>query len=101
MVSLHPVQTALAATDTTPGAARRALLNAAPNDEDLATIRAYLQQQRAYGRDDLRAMVEAKTHHFASVRTAHRPAKARVIPAQANLSWPRFIRKQMRRIGRR
>jgi len=28
---------------------------------DLVAIRAYLQQQRAYGRDDFRAMVGAKT----------------------------------------
>lgn len=38
-------------------------------------IRAYLQQQRAYGRDDFRAMVEAKTQRFAGVRPAHRPAR--------------------------
>ncbi|MDQ3040072.1 MAG: transposase [Pseudomonadota bacterium] len=81
MLTLHPFQTALAATDTTPGAAYRALLNEALDDEDLATIRAYLQQQRAYGGDDFRAMVEAKTQRFASVRAAHRPAKTRVIPA--------------------
>lgn len=46
------------------------------NDEDLAAIRAYLQQQRAYGRDDFRVMEEAKTQRFAGVRPAHRPAKS-------------------------
>jgi putative transposase len=45
------------------------------NEVDLVAIRAYLQQQRAYGRDDFRAMVEAKTQRFASVRPAHRPAR--------------------------
>ena len=38
-----------------------------------------LQQQRAYGRDAFRAMVEAKTQRFAGVRPAHRPAKAKSI----------------------
>ncbi|MEG3190835.1 hypothetical protein [Lysobacter sp. D1-1-M9] len=32
--------------------AYRALLTEALNDDDLAAIRTYLQQQRAYGRDD-------------------------------------------------
>jgi putative transposase len=44
-------------------------------DEDLQEIRAYLQQQRAWGRDDFRAMVEAKTHRFAGTRPAHRPPR--------------------------
>lgn len=39
----------------------------------------YLQQQRAYGRDAFRAMVEAKTQRFAGVRPAHRPAKTKSI----------------------
>lgn len=56
--------------------AYRDLLSEVLNTEDLAAIRAYLQQRRAYGRDDFRAMVEAKTRRFASVRPAHRPAKS-------------------------
>ncbi len=80
LLTLHPVQAALDASNTTPGHAYRTLLAEALNNEDLAAIRAYLQQQRAYGRDDFRAMVEAKTRRFASVRAAHRPAKVRVIP---------------------
>ncbi len=68
----------------TPNAVQRALggegyrlmLGEAISDDDLAAIRAYLQQQRAYGRDDFRAMVEAKTQRFASVRPAHRPASS-------------------------
>lgn len=35
-----------------------------------------LQQQRAYGRDAFRAMVETKMHRFAGVRPAHRPGKS-------------------------
>ena len=55
------------------------MLAEAISDEDLAAIRLYLQQQRAYGRDDFRARVEAKTQRFASVRSAHRPAKSKPI----------------------
>ncbi len=70
LLSRHPVQHALG-TDH-----YRALLSKAISDEDLAAIRLYLQQQRAYGRDDFRAMVEAKTQRFASVRPVHRPARS-------------------------
>ena len=55
------------------------MLAEAISDEDLAAIRLYLQQQRAYGRDDFRAMVEAKTQRFASVRS--RPSAGQI---QAN-----------------
>jgi putative transposase len=70
LLSPHPFQRALGAKGY------RAMLAEAISDEDLAAIRLYLQQQRAYGRDDFRAMVEAKTKRFASVRAAHRPAKS-------------------------
>jgi len=71
LLTPHPVQQAVGAN------VYRHLLAEALDTEDLAAIRAYLQQQRAYGRDDFRAMVEAKTKRFASVRPAHRPAKAK------------------------
>lgn len=71
LLSAHAVQRALGPE------AYRAMLAEAISDEDLAAIRLYLQQQRAYGRDDFRAMVEAKTQRFASVRPAHRPAKSK------------------------
>ncbi|WP_297830441.1 transposase [Thermomonas sp.] len=70
LLTPHPVQRALG----TEG--YRASLAEAIGDEDLAAIRLYLQQQRAYGRDDFRAMVEAKTQRFAGVRPAHRPARS-------------------------
>ncbi|WP_374554656.1 transposase [Thermomonas sp.] len=70
LLTPHPVQRALG----TEG--YRALLAEAISDDDLAAIRLYLQQQRAYGRDDFRAMVEAKTQRFAGVRPAHRPARS-------------------------
>lgn len=70
LLTPHSVQRALG-TD-----GYRAMLAEAINDEDLAAIRLYLQQQRAYGRDDFRTMVETKTQRFAGVRPAHRPAKS-------------------------
>ena len=74
LLAPHPVQHALGT------AGYRSLLAEAISDEDLAAIRLYLQQQRAYGRDDFRAMVEARTRRFAGVRPAHRPAKAAAKP---------------------
>ena len=75
LLTLHPTQHALGTSSKDRGDAYRALLRDAINDEDLAAIRVYLQQQRAYGRDDFRAMVEAKTRRFAGVRPAYRPAR--------------------------
>jgi putative transposase len=72
LLSPHPEQRAVGTQ------AYRALLSEAISEEDLASIRLYLQQQRAYGRDDFRAMVEAKTQRFAGTRPAHRPPNARV-----------------------
>ena len=62
-------------TDKERGDAYCVMLQEAINDEDLTAIRIYLKQQRAYGRDDFRAMVEAKTQRFAGRRPAHRPAR--------------------------
>ena len=75
LLTPHPAYTALAATTPDRTKAYHRLVHEALADDDLATIRAYLQQQRALGRDDFRAMVEAKTQRFASVRAAHRPAR--------------------------
>jgi putative transposase len=55
LLTPHPVQRALGSEGY------RAMLAEAISDDDLAAIRLYLQQQRAYGRDDFRALVEAKT----------------------------------------
>lgn len=75
LLTLHPTQHALGTTNRERGDAYRLLLTQSINDNDLATIRAHLQQQRAYGRDDFRAMVEAKAQRFAGVRPAHRPRR--------------------------
>lgn len=73
ILTAHPAYTALGSTPETRAASYRQLLHETLSDDDLATIRIYLQQQRALGRDDFRAMVEAKTRRFVGVRPAHRP----------------------------
>lgn len=73
ILSPHPEYTTLAATPEARAAAYRQLLHETLSDDDLKAIRTYLQQQRALGRDDFRAMVEAKTRRFAGIRSAHRP----------------------------
>lgn len=49
------------------------LLHETLADDDLKAIQTYLQQPCALGRDDFRAMVEAKIQRFASIKLAHRP----------------------------
>ena len=73
MLTPHPAYTALGPEPEARSEAYRLLLREALPDDDLAAIRTYLQQQRALGRDDFRAMVEAKTQRFAGIRPAHRP----------------------------
>jgi putative transposase len=74
-LSPHPVHIALGASAAERGEAYRAILREAVSDDDLREIRLYLQQQRAWGRDDFKAMVEAKTRRFAGIRPAHRPRR--------------------------
>ncbi len=69
----HSEYTTLADTPEARAEAYRQLLHETLSDDDLKAIRTYLQQQRALGHDDFRAMVEAKTQRFAGVRPAHRP----------------------------
>lgn len=76
------MQRGLGPTGKERGDAYCALLAETLNDEHLAAIRLYLQQQRAYGRDHFQAMVEAKTSRFAGVR----PASAR--PRLIEISEP-------------
>lgn len=73
LLAPHPVQRALGDDGY------RALLAEALSKDDLAALRLYLQQQRSYGRDAFREMVEAKTRRFAGVRPAHPPAKTKSI----------------------
>ncbi|MDO1527905.1 transposase [Fulvimonas sp. R45] len=75
LLTPHPAYTALAATAPDRAKAYHRLVHEALADDDLAAIRAYLQQQRALGHDDFHAMVEAKTRRFAGIRPAHRPPR--------------------------
>jgi putative transposase len=75
VLSPHAEYTSLAATPVERAEAYRHLLHETLSDEDLKSIRLHLQQQRALGRDDFRAMVEAKTKRFAGVRPPHRPPR--------------------------
>ena len=70
--------------------ARRGLLATALcealSDDDLTAIRSDLQQQRALGRDNFRAMAEAKAQRFAGIgpligrHATSRPWKANLTP---------------------
>jgi putative transposase len=75
LLTPHATLLALGASTTERGAAYRAILREALPEDELRTIRLHLQQQRAWGSDDFRAMVEAKTLHFAGFRPAHRPRR--------------------------
>ena len=68
LLSLHPTR---ALSDPARGldSHYRALLDKATPRGELDSIRLYLQQQRAWGRDDFRAVVEAKTHRFAAANS--------------------------------
>ena len=76
LLTLHPTQRALGTNDAERATAYRTFVEEAISDDELAAVRLYLQQQRAYGRDDFRAMVEAMTQQFAEVRPGHRPVKS-------------------------
>ncbi|MFA6230237.1 MAG: transposase [Rhodanobacter sp.] len=77
----HIAYTTLGGAPDERATAYQTLLRETLSEDDLHDIRIYLQQQRALGRDDFRAMVEAKTHRFAGTRPAHRPARAPSKPA--------------------
>lgn len=74
LLTPHPAYAALGKNTDVRAAAYLELLREALADEDLAAIRVYLQQQRALGRRRFQTMVEMKTHRYAGVRPAHRPA---------------------------
>lgn len=77
LLTLHPAQLAFQASSNPPGRAYEELLCQAIPADELDDIRRYLQQQRAWGRDDFQAMVQNKTQRFAATRGAHRPARSR------------------------
>ncbi len=73
LLTPHPAYVTLGSSTEARSQAYRTILREAVPDEDLEAIRLYLQQQRAWGRDDFQAMVQAKTQRFAGTRAAHRP----------------------------
>jgi putative transposase len=75
LLTLHPEQGALGATDQESACAYRQLLAEALAEKDLAGIRDFLQQQRVYGSDAFQRIGGEKTGRFAAVRPAHRPRK--------------------------
>lgn len=75
LLTLHPAQLALGRGPKERGQAYKRLLDEAVTEEECRDIRSYLQQQRAWGRDDFRIMVEKTTQRFAGVRPAHRPCR--------------------------
>lgn len=77
LLTSHPAFDALGHTPLDRGAAYQALLREAVSDDELQSIRTYLQQQRALGHDAFRARVEAKTLRFAGIRPPHRPSRAK------------------------
>lgn len=79
LLTPHPAYVALGTSPAKRGEAYRAILEEALSDAELQAIRLYLQQQRAWGRDDFQAMVQAKTRRFAGTRAAHRPRIASTV----------------------
>lgn len=75
LLTPHATYNALGTSLSERGRAYRAVLRESLSDDVLEEVRIYLRQQRALGRDDFRAMVEAKTRRFAGIRPAHRPRK--------------------------
>lgn len=80
LLTPHPCYLSLGATPNECANAYRDLLRSRLDETTINEIRAYLQQQRALGRDSFRAMVEARTQRFAGIRPAHRPRKSATNP---------------------
>lgn len=75
LLTPHSCYQDLGSTNQQRAEAYRAIVSETLPQSTIDEIRLYLQQQRAFGRDAFRAMVEAKTQYFAGVRPAHRPCK--------------------------
>lgn len=76
LVTPHAGYLALGVDDETRRSAYRALFGDALGTEQLAQIRAFLQQGRALGSSRFRAQIEAALGRCMAVRPAHRPAAA-------------------------
>jgi len=73
----HPAWRALGTLPEARSTAHRGLLAEAFTAEQIDAIRLDLQQQRAWGRDDFRAMVEARARRFAGTRPGLPPTQRR------------------------
>jgi putative transposase len=74
LIHPHAVYLALGPNVTERCVAYRALFNEAI-DEQLAEIRAYVQQQRALGNDQFQRLIETELGRCTRVRPAHRPRR--------------------------
>lgn len=74
LLTPHPEYLALGPDRPTRALAYRALFEKSQGDEEIAAIRAHLQQQKALGCDRFQAWVEARTGFFARVRRPGRPS---------------------------
>jgi putative transposase len=77
LLTAHAAYVALGTNLAERGVAYQVLLDESLSEDTIQEVRAFLNQQRAMGRDDFRAMVEAKTRRFAGIRPAQRPRKLR------------------------
>lgn len=76
LLSPHPQYLALASNEDGRRDAYRGLFCTPLEQESLSEIRAYLQQQRAWGSDAFQASAAAKLGRYAQIRPAHRPLKS-------------------------
>lgn len=74
-VTPHAAYFALAGDPQSRAAAYCALVEQAMPDEEVAEIRAYLQQGRALGDSGFHRRVQQQSQRYAAVRPAHRPKK--------------------------
>lgn len=82
LLTRHPAYNGLGLDSSERTAAYLALFKERLSDENLAEIRAYLQQQRALGSSTFQRRVERELQRYAAVRPAHRPRK---LPASIEL----------------
>ncbi len=75
LLTRHPLALATGRTDEERSAWHRAWLKEAVDDEELANIRRYISQERAFGNPRFQLMVEKTLGHHAAVRANGRPVK--------------------------
>ena len=71
----HPTYEALGGARMEQAAAYRAFCDGAANEAELASIRAHITQERAFGSERFQAEIEATLSRCARVRPPGRPVK--------------------------